>query len=83
MTLKIYTTDFVNEFISLADIVKYRNDDDPRFVIQNWMRNRNSIEFLALWEGLHNPNFNRVQFDTVKAEAGLNRFIMTPTKWIQ
>ena len=47
------------------------------------MRNRNTIEFLALWEELHNPNFNRVQFDTVKTEAGLNRFIMTPTKWIQ
>ena len=79
----IYTTDFENEFISLTDIAKYRNDDDPRFVIQNWMRNRNTIEFLALWEELHNPNFNRVQFDTVKTEAGLNRFIMTPTKWIQ
>ena len=47
------------------------------------MRNRNTIEFLALWEELHNPNFNRVQFDTVKTEDGLNRFIMTPTKWIQ
>ena len=79
----IYTTDFENEFISLTDIAKYRNDDDPRFVIQNWMRNRNTIEFLALWEELHNQNFNRVQFDTVKNEAGLNRFIMTPTKWIQ
>ena len=78
----IYTTDFENEFISLTDIAKYRNDD-PRFVIQNWMRNRNTIEFLALWEELHNQNFNRVQFDTVKNEAGLNRFIMTPTKWIQ
>lgn len=79
----IYTTDFENEFISLTDMAKYRNDDDPRFVIQNWMRNRNTIEFLAVWEELHNTNFNRVQFDTVKAEAGLNRFIMTPTKWIQ
>ncbi len=79
----IYTIDFENEFISLTDIAKYRNDDDPRFVIQNWMRNRNTIEFLALWEELHNQNFNRVQFDTVKNEAGLNRFIMTPTKWIQ
>ena len=79
----VYTTDFENEFISLTDIAKYRNDDDPRFVIQNWMRNRNTIEFLALWEELHNQNFNRVQFDTVKNEAGLNRFIMTPTKWIE
>jgi len=79
----IYTTDFENEFISLTDIAKYRNEDDPRFVIQNWMRNRNTIEFLGVWETLHNPNFNRVQFDTVKNEAGANRFVMTPAKWIE
>lgn len=79
----IYTTDFQNEFISLTDIAKYRNEDDPRFVIQNWMRNRNTIEFLAVWEELHNPDFNRVQFEAVKNEAGLNRFVMTPTKWIE
>ena len=79
----IYTTDFENEFLSLTDIAKYRNEDDPRFVIQNWMRNRNTIEFLAVWEILHNPNFNRVQFEAVKNEAGLNRFVMTPTKWIE
>ncbi len=57
-------------------------EDDPRFVIQNWMRNRNTIEFLGVWEELHNPDFNRVQFEAVKNEAGLNRFVMTPTKWI-
>lgn len=79
----IYTNDFQNEFISLTDIAKYRNDDDPRYVIQNWMRNRNTIEFLGVWERLHNPNFNRVQFDAFKNEAGLNRFTMTPTKWIE
>ena len=79
----IYTTDFENEFISLTDIAKYRNVDDPRFVIQNWMRNRNTVEFLAVWEELHNPNFNRVQFEAVRSEAGLNRFVMTPTKWIE
>ena len=78
----IYTQDFENEYISLTDIAKYRNEDDPRFVIQNWMRNRNTIEFLGVWEQLHNPDFNRVQFEAVKNEAGLNRFVMTPTKWI-
>ena len=46
------------------------------------MRNRNTIEFLGVWEKLHNPDFNRVQFEAVKNEAGLNRFVMTPTKWI-
>ena len=79
----IYTTNFEYEFISLTDIAKYRNEDDPRFVIQNWMRNRNTIEFLAVWEELHNPDFNRVQFEAVKNEAGLNRFVMTPAKWIE
>ena len=78
----IYTTNFESEFISLTDIAKYRNEDDPRFVIQNWMRNRNTVEFLGVWEELHNPDFNRVQFEAVKNEAGLNRFVMTPTKWI-
>lgn len=79
----IYTKDFENEYISLTDIAKYRNDNDPRFVIQNWMRNRNTVEFLAVWEELHNPNFIRVQFEAVRSEAGLNRFVMTPTKWIE
>ena len=79
----IYTKDFENEYISLTDIAKYRNDNDPRFVIQNWMRNRNTVEFLAVWEELHNPDFNRVQFEAVRSEAGLNRFVMAPTKWIE
>lgn len=79
----IYTEDYRNEYISLTDIARYRNSDDPRFAIQNWMRNRNTIEFLGLWESLHNPAFNRVQFDTFRAEAGLNRFVMTPSKWIE
>ena len=78
----IYPTHFENEFISLTDIVKYINEAVPRFVIQNWMWNHNIIEFLGVWEELHNPDFNRVQFEAVKNEAGLNRFVMTPTKWI-
>ena len=77
----IYSEDFRNEYISLTDIARYRNSEDPRFAIQNWMRNRNTIEFLGLWESLHNPDFNRVQFDTFRVEAGLNRFVMTPSKW--
>lgn len=83
LKIGIYTEDFQNEFISLTDIAKYRNSGDPRFVIQNWMRNRNTVEFLSVWEELHNPDFNRVQFEAVKEEAGLNRFVMTPAKWIE
>ena len=67
----------------MTDIAKYRNADDPRYAIQNWMRNRDTVEFLGLWEMLHNANFNRVQFDAVKSEAGSNRFVMTPTKWVE
>lgn len=74
---------FNDNYISLTDLAKYRNPEDPRFAIQNWMRNRNTIEFLGTWEKLYNPNFNRVEFDTVKTEAGLNRFVMTPSRWIE
>ena len=80
--IQIYTEDFKNDYISLTDIAKYKNTDDPRFVIQNGMRNRNTLEFIGLWEVLNNENFNRVQFDTFRNEAGLNRFTMTPQKWI-
>ena len=82
-SIQVYTEDFKNDYISLTDIEKYKNTDDPRFVIQNWMRNRNTLEFIGLWEVLNNPNFNRVQFDTFRNEAGLNRFTMTPSKWIE
>ncbi|MGR7951708.1 KilA-N domain-containing protein [Finegoldia magna] len=82
-SIQVYTEDFKNDYISLTDIAKYKNKDDPRFVIQNWMRNRNTLEFIGLWEVLNNPNFNRVQFDTFRNEAGLNRFTMTPGKWIE
>lgn len=82
-SIQVYTEDFKNDYISLTDIAKYKNTDDPRFVIQNWMRNRNTLEFIGLWEALNNPKFNRVQFDTFRNEAGLNRFTMTPSKWIE
>ena len=82
-SIQVYTEDFKNDYISLTDIAKYKNKEEPRFVIQNWMRNRNTLEFIGLWEVLNNPNFNRVQFDTFRNEAGLNRFTMTPGKWIE
>jgi len=70
------------DFISLTDIAKHKNADDPRFVIQNWMRTRFTVEFLGIWEQLNNPDFNRVEFEAVKNESGSNAFVMTPTKWI-
>jgi|GEM_PF-2087014 len=61
-----------DDYISLTDIAKYRNADDPRFVIQNWMRTRFTVEFLGIWEQLDNPDFNRVEFEAVKNESGSN-----------
>lgn len=71
------------DYISLTDIAKAKNANDPRFVIQNWMRTRFSIDFLGLWEQMNNPNFNRVEFDTYRNESGSNSFTMTPQKWIE
>ncbi len=70
-SIEVYTEDYMNDYISLTDIAKYKNEDDPRFVIQNWMRNRNTLEFIGFWEILNNENFDRVQFDTFKMESGL------------
>ena len=78
----IYTQDFENEFISLTDIARYKSDD-PTAVIQNWMRNRDVIEFLGLWERLHNPDFKPLEFEGFKKQAGANAFTMSPKKWIE
>lgn len=79
----ITTVGTEDDYISLTDIAKYSDPDNPRYIIQNWMRNRNTIDYLGLWEELNNPGFNRVEFDAVKIEAGKNSFVMTPTKWIK
>ena len=72
-----------DDFISLTDIAKYKNADNPRFIIQNWMRTRFTVEFLGIWEHLNNPGFNRVEFEAVKNESGSNAFVMTPKKWAE
>ena len=76
----IYTTDFKNEFISLTDIARYRSID-PRITIHNWLRGRDVVEFLGLWEILHNPDFKRIEFDTFKEEAGTNVFVFSIKDW--
>ena len=76
----IYTTDFKNEFISLTDIARYKSID-PRITIHNWLRGRDVVEFLGLWEVLHNPDFKRIDFDTFKEEAGTNAFVFSIKKW--
>ena len=82
-SIQVYTEDFKNDYISLTDIAKYKNTDDPRFVIQNWMRNRNTLEFLGLWETINNPNFKGVEFDSFRKEAGTNAFTLSPQRWIE
>ena len=72
-----------DDYFSLTDIARYKNREDPRFVIQNWMRRIDTIQYLGLWEQLNNPKFNRVEFDTFRSEAGHNYFTMTPKKWIE
>ena len=78
----IYTEDFQNEYISLTDIARYKSDE-PNDAIKNWMRSRDTIEFLGLWEILNNENFKPVEFDGLKNEAGANAFTMSPKKWIE
>lgn len=76
------TGDVINEnaYISLTDIAKYKDNIEPRVVISNWMSSYSTIDFLAMWEGLYNPDFNRMEFQTVRSEPG--RLIMTPAQWI-
>lgn len=76
----IYTTDFKNEFISLTDIARYKSID-PRITIHNWLRGRDVVEFLGLWEVLHNPDFKRIDFDTFKEDAGTNAFVFSIKNW--
>ena len=80
--IEIYTTDFQNEYISITDIARYKSDD-PTAVIQNWMRGRDVIDFLGLWETLHNSNFKPLEFEGFKNKAGANAFTMSPKKWIE
>jgi len=70
------------DFICITDIAKFKNPDAPRDVIKNWMRSKNTIELLGLWEKLNNPDFKQVEFDLFKNEAGFNHFVLSPQKWI-
>jgi len=72
-----------NDYISLTDIAKYRDAERTRYIIQNWLRNRSTVEFLGLWESLHNPCFNRIEFEAVKNASGSNAFTLTPKQWIE
>ena len=72
----------IGEFISLTDMAKYRNAEEPFSVINNWLRSRSTIEFIGLWEKLNNPDFKPIEFDRFRNEAGNNYFVLSPQKWI-
>lgn len=71
------------EYISLTDLARYADEDDPRYPIQNWMRNKDVIAYLGLWEKLNNEDFKGVEFDAFKNDAGSNKFKISPQKWIK
>ncbi|TWJ19004.1 KilA-N domain-containing protein [Geobacter argillaceus] len=71
------------DFISLTDIARYKDSERTDYIIQNWLRNRNTIEFLGIWEQLNNPDFNPIEFDGIRKQAGLNSFILTAKRWIE
>ena len=71
------------DYISLTDIAKVKNPDDANGVVSNWMRTRNTIEYLGIWEYLYNPNFKPLEFEGFKNEAGANAFTLSPQKWIE
>ena len=70
------------DYISLTDIARHKNPDRTDDLVRNWLRNRNTLEFLGLWEQLNNPGFNPVEFDGIKTQAGLNSFTLTSKQWI-
>jgi hypothetical protein len=71
------------DFISLTDIARHRDNERSDYILQNWMRNRSTIEFVGLWEKFNNPNFNSIEFDGIKNLAGSNSFSLTPKRWIE
>jgi hypothetical protein len=71
------------DYISLTDIARHKDPERSDYILQNWMRNRSTIEFIGLWEKLHNPNFKSIEFDGFKNESGSNSFSLTPKRWIE
>lgn len=88
-TINVKGTDIVlftkgsEDYVSITDIARFKNAIEPKDVVKNWMRSRSTVEFLGLWEKIHNPNFKGVEFDSFMYEAGSNSFVLSPTKWIE
>ena len=80
--IQVYTEDFKNDYISLTDIARYKNSEEPNVVVANWMRNHNTIEYLGIWEQLNNLEFNPLEFEGFLKAAGSNAFTLSPQKWV-
>ena len=72
-----------SDYICITDIARQKNAEEPKDVVKNWMRQKNTLEYLGLWERLHNPQFKGVEFDPLLSQAGSNSFTMSPTRWIE
>jgi len=81
--IAILTVAQKEDYICLTDIARYKNSDRTDDLVRNWLRNRNTVEFLGVWEQIYNPNFKPVEFDGFKKQAGLNSFTLTPKQWIE
>lgn len=71
------------EYISLTDLARYANPEEPKIPVQAWMRNKDVISYLGLWEKLNNENFKGHEFETFENEAGKHSFYMSPQRWIK
>ena len=72
-----------DDYISLTDLAKFKNKEAPADIIKNWMRVQNTVEYLGLWEQIHNQTFKLVEFERLKNEAGTNAFVLSPQKWVK
>lgn len=79
--IAVSTSDGRDDYISLTDIARYKSDE-PSAVIANWLRNRDTIDYLGVWESLNNPNFNSLEFEGIESQAGRNAFTISPKKWV-
>ena len=82
MQISVVSNGSYDDYISLTDIAKYKSED-PAATIQNWLRSRDVIEFLGLWETLHNPDFKPLEFEGFKSRAGSNAFTLSPKRWLE
>ena len=82
ISIQIYTEDYKDDYISLTDIARYKSDE-PSIVINNWLKNKDTIQFIGLWESMNNPDFKPIEFDRFRNEAGSNSFTLSPQKWIK